>query len=280
MKKITFEIEIKASTAKVWQVLWNDVTYRQWTGAFQEGSYAVSDWNEGSGIHFLSPDGGGMYSVIDVLKPKEFMAFKHLGVLKNFEEQPLDEETKTWSGGMEVYTLKEEGRITTLIAELDAIESFEDYFKETFPKALARVKELAEKPIFITVETKVKAPVEKVWENWTKPEHIMKWNNASADWHTPNAENDLRIDGKFTYKMAAKDGSVEFDFWGVYTDVKTNEKIAYTLGDERRVKIEFAKQGDGIQIIQTFEAEEINSLELQKTGWQAIMDNFKTYTQN
>ena len=139
-----------------------------------EGSYAVTDWKEGSKIHFLSPKGEGMYSVITECKPNELMAFKHLGVVKDFVEQPNDEETKTWSGSMESYSLKEINGGTTLNATLNATEQFQEYFKTTFPKAMALVKDLAEKPISIVVEATVAAPVEKVWKLWTVPEHITK----------------------------------------------------------------------------------------------------------
>lgn len=131
----------------------------------------------------------------------------------------------------------------------------------------------------INISATVNAPVEKVWECWTEPEHIKKWNNASEDWHTPVAENDLRVGGKFLSRMEAKDGSFGFDFGGVYDEVKLNEVIAYTLGDERKVRITFTDLGDKTEINEAFEAEDTNSIEMQKSGWQAILDNFKRYTE-
>jgi len=131
----------------------------------------------------------------------------------------------------------------------------------------------------ITVETTVNAPVEKVWKLWSSPEHITKWNNASDDWHTPYAENDLRVGGKFSSRMEAKDGSFGFDFWGVYDVVATNERIEYTLGDERKVRILFTNMGNITKVIESFEAENENSIEMQKGGWQAILDNFRKYTE-
>lgn len=131
----------------------------------------------------------------------------------------------------------------------------------------------------ITVETTIKAPVEKVWKLWTSPEHITKWNNASDDWHTTRAENDVRTGGKFLSRMEAKDGSSGFDFGGIYDDVKTNELIVYTMGDGRKVKIAFTSKGNETKVIETFEAETENSTELQRGGWQAILDNFKNYAE-
>lgn len=131
----------------------------------------------------------------------------------------------------------------------------------------------------ITVKSTVKAPVDKVWNYWTRPEHIMQWNSASDDWHTPRAENDLRAGGKFFARMEAKDGSMGFDFGGVYDEVEENEYIAYTLGDDRKVEVTFSARGNETEIEETFEAENTNPIEMQKSGWQAILDNFKEYAE-
>ena len=130
----------------------------------------------------------------------------------------------------------------------------------------------------ITVETTVNAPGEKVWEYFTKPEHIIKWNNASDDWHTPRVDNDLRAGGSFIYRMEAKDGSFGFDFGGVYDAVETSKLIKYTLGDGRKAEIIFNADGNKTKVTENFEAENTNSIELQKGGWQSILDNFKKYT--
>ena len=109
--------------------------------------------------------------------------------------------------------------------------------------------ETQEKTKVITVESTINAPVENVWEYWTKPEHITKWNNASDDWHTPRAENDLRVGGSFVTRMEAKDGSFGFDFGGVYDAVRKNEYIEYTMGDGRKVKITFSSQGTKTKVV-------------------------------
>ncbi|MBB5635235.1 uncharacterized protein YndB with AHSA1/START domain [Pedobacter cryoconitis] len=131
----------------------------------------------------------------------------------------------------------------------------------------------------ITVSTTVNRPVDKVWESWNKPEHITQWSHASAEWHAPYAENDLRKDGKFKTTMAARDGSFSFDFEGVYTTVRDHELIEYIIGDGRKVKISFISEGDTTRIIEVFDAEQQNSIEMQQGGWQAILDNFKNYTE-
>ena len=131
----------------------------------------------------------------------------------------------------------------------------------------------------ITVKTTVRAPIGKVWRFWTEPKHIMRWNNASDDWHTPKAENDLRVGGKFLARMEAKDGSSGFDFTGEYNTVDKNALIEYTMDDGRKVKVLFVSKENQTTITETFEAENTYSLEMQQAGWQAILDNFKKYVE-
>lgn len=131
----------------------------------------------------------------------------------------------------------------------------------------------------ITVSTSINAPVAKAWKAFVTPQDIMKWNNASADWYTPEATNDLRPGGSFVYKMAAKDGSFAFDFGGTYDEVDEHQLIKYTLGDGRIVEVIFKSAGDNTEVTEHFEAEGTNPEEMQKAGWQAILDNFKSYVE-
>lgn len=134
-------------------------------------------------------------------------------------------------------------------------------------------------PTIITIETVVNAPIAKVWEAWTKPEHITQWSFASDDWHTPWAKNDLRAGGSFSARMEAKDGSMGFEFGGIYDVVTTNEYIEYTMGDGRKVKTSFIADGNSTKVVESFDAEQENPVEMQQAGWQAILDNFKKYTE-
>lgn len=131
----------------------------------------------------------------------------------------------------------------------------------------------------IKIEATVNGPVEKVWKLWSGTEHIVKWNTASPDWHTTKAENDLKVGGKFNSRMEAKDGSFGFDFAGTYDVVDLNKRIAYTMGDGRRASISFSPQGNSTKMDITFDAESENPIEMQKGGWQAILDNFKSYAE-
>jgi len=132
----------------------------------------------------------------------------------------------------------------------------------------------------ITVSTVIHAPIQAVWDLWTKPEHIVRWNSASDDWHTPRATNDLRKGGKFVSRMEAKDGSMGFDFEGEYDCVEPLKKIGYTMADGRRVNIYFEENESETILKETFDPENTNSLELQRDGWQAILHNFRKYAES
>lgn len=132
----------------------------------------------------------------------------------------------------------------------------------------------------ITVQAVIDAPVEQVWKLYTEPEHVMKWNNASNDWHTPRAENDLKVGGKFLYRMEAKDGSSGFNFDGTYEQVIANELIVYSISDGRKVEVTLTKDDNArTKMATTFEAENSNPIEMQRDGWQAILNNFKIYVE-
>jgi len=132
-------------------------------------------------------------------------------------------------------------------------------------------------PSSITIQTTIAAPIAHIWECWTTPTHITNWNAASPDWHTPHSTVDLQVGGTFSTRMEAKDGSFGFDFWGTYTIVNAPTELAYTLGDDRNVQIQFIANGHETTIIEQFEAEQTNSVDMQRAGWQAILDNFAAY---
>ncbi|MBN2797383.1 MAG: SRPBCC family protein [Clostridia bacterium] len=131
----------------------------------------------------------------------------------------------------------------------------------------------------ITIESTINQPSPAVWEFWNNPEHITKWNFASEDWHCPYAENDLKVGCKLLSRMEAKDGSFGFDFEGIYNEVIFLHKISYTLPDGRVVLTTFENLGNQTKVTTLFDAEKENSLELQKNGWQAILNNFKSYAE-
>jgi uncharacterized protein YndB with AHSA1/START domain len=131
----------------------------------------------------------------------------------------------------------------------------------------------------ITVETVVKAELNKVWDAWNNPEDIRQWNSAQEDWHTTRSTVDLREGGTFSARMEAKDGSMGFDFEGTYTRVVPHETIGYRMSDGREVQVDFVERADGVLVTETFDAETENTPELQRTGWQAILDNFARHVE-
>lgn len=131
----------------------------------------------------------------------------------------------------------------------------------------------------ISISATINAPRPEVWKYWTGPEHILKWNHASDDWHTTHAENDVKVGGVQMARMEAKDGSMGFDFKGTYQEVVMNELLVFMLDDGRRVEVNFKDQGHATIVTEKFETEDTHSIELQEKGWQAILDNFKKYVE-
>jgi uncharacterized protein YndB with AHSA1/START domain len=132
----------------------------------------------------------------------------------------------------------------------------------------------------VYIKQHIAKPIEHVWDIYTNPKHVIHWNHASDDWHSPKATNDLKIGGRFSYRMEAKDGSFGFDFEGTYVSVIEHKLIAYTMDDQRFVKIEFNETNGETTIDISFDAENENDIELQRQGWQAILDNFKNYAES
>ena len=131
----------------------------------------------------------------------------------------------------------------------------------------------------VKVETRIAAPIEKVWDCWTMPGHITQWNFATEAWHCPTALNDLREGGRFNWRMEARDGSVGFDFVGAYTKVEQNALIEYMLDDGRNVQIEFNEMNGSTHVVERFDPEQSNPVDMQRAGWQAILENFRKYVE-
>ena len=131
----------------------------------------------------------------------------------------------------------------------------------------------------LTIHATINANRQKVWDYYTRPEHITKWNFADPSWHCPSAENDMRIGGKYRARMEAKDGSYGFDFEAVYTKLVDGERFTYVMPDGREASADFLDLGVKTDVIVKFDAETENPIEMQKAGWQAILDNFKKYTE-
>lgn len=272
-----FEIEIKAKPEHIWFSLWDDYHYRIWTSVFCEGSYMLTDWTEGSKVHFLSPDGRGMYSRLEKNVENSSMHFVHLGEISENKELEITEEVSAWSGAREFYTLENFDTFSKLKVLVDLDEKHANYFLDVFPKGLEKVKELAENfKIHITVELPIDRQIS--WANYHNAENNLKWNSGSPDWHTTKATNDLSVGGKFCYRMEAKDGSAGFDFIGIYTEIVEGKSFRYTMEDGRGVEVNFSDlDNQSTRIDIDFDAENMNNPQLQRDGWQMILNNFRKF---
>jgi uncharacterized protein YndB with AHSA1/START domain len=178
-----------------------------------------------------------------------------------------------------------EDRIMMLINEGPQNDEVEEFGLKELKKRLLEIERGDTKPNVmtpikrITVEATINAPTSQVWDYWTMPKHITKWNQASEDWHSPRAENDLKEGGKFNVRMESRDGKQGFDFEGKYNKIKKHEFIEYVMSDGRRVSVKFVSDNGKTRVVESFDPENTNSQELQKSGWQAILDNFKKYVE-
>ncbi len=285
MKKIEKSIEIQATRETVWAAIISDKKYRLWNEDFQKGSYFEGSWQKGDRIRFLSKNENGVPSgVISEIASSEhlqFISILHLGLITKGLEDMTSEEAKLWTPGFENYHLEALAEnVTRFSVETDVDDRYYTFFQEAWKAALDSLKKVCEENLApfasITVETVVEAPVEKVWIYWTEPEYILKWAFASAEWYCPKSINDLRVGGHYATTMASKDGQMAFDLGGTYTEVVPLIRIVSQLDDGRMVWTSFEVIEPNLtKVIETFEAEDENTLDLQRNGWQAILNNFK-----
>ena len=288
MSKLVLSIDIDAPANVVWNAITQDGPYRAWTSVFNESSHFIGGWNKGDIIRFAgineNGDLEGLYAEIAESIPNEYISVRHLGTFKKDEVDTTSDEVKAWAPSFENYRLEKTGPHSTRFhLDMDIHEEYYSMFENLWPKAMARLKEECEAsnngPKRITVITMVGGEEGKVWTYYTDPDHIKKWNAASSDWHCPYAENDVRNGGRFKFTMAAKDGSASFDFTGEYTDVVHGHRISYVMDDGRKADTHFTYQADKMCVMTTFDAEGTNPVDLQRGGWQSILENFKKHVE-
>ncbi len=273
---ITLEtsLTITAPIEKVWAAITSPAMVKQ----YFFGTELDTDWQVGSPIYFRGEWEGKTYEdkgTILAFEPHKVLRYNYLSSWSNLPDLPENYANISYA----VHQVDEK---TILTITQDGFEDEEKraHSAQNWQMIFGGMKDLLEKKEAIRVEATIDAPIEKVWSFWTEPHHIVHWNQASDDWHTPYAENDLQIGGKFLSRMAAKDGSFSFDFSGTYTKVELDEIIEYTLEDERKVSVLFEKISENqSKVIETFEVENENPVDLQQAGWQAILNNFKNYVE-
>ena len=274
-----YEIEIKSTPNKIWFALWEDYCYRQWTSVFCPGSYYEGELKEGEQILFLAPNGEGMFSKVQTVVENEKMHFVHLGELK--DKQPkVDFDAAPWNASREHYDIiPSDGGICVLRATVDVVDEYIDFMDKSFALGLQKVRDLSEN-FYIYNKIESEAPIEALWDSYTNPDKITNWNFANDDWRCPWAKVDLREGGSFSSRMEAKDGSFGFEFGGIYQKIETNKLLEYIMEDGRTVEVNFSRREGISEVIQKFMPENENSYYLQRDGWQAILNNFKKYTES
>ncbi len=282
MQKLHFSIVIDAPRSEVYSKMLAKDTYEKWSEEFAHGSTYEGSWDRGAKIRFVDPSGGGMLSEIAENRPNEFVSTRHYGMVVDGKEDTTSDAAKAWNPSFENYTFSDKDGGTEIAVDIDVNEEYAAMFSEMWPNALVRLKKLCEGklPEKLTVSAIVNVPVEKAWEYRTKPEHITQWAFAQDDWEAPEAENDLKWGGRFRTRMRAKDGSAQFDFTGKYTAVQDGKSFTYRMDDGRFADVTFTSVDGGTRVTESFEPERSNTLELQQSGWQAIMDNYKKYAES
>ncbi|MFM2231127.1 MAG: hypothetical protein RL607_2385 [Bacteroidota bacterium] len=275
MITLHFEHYMNASPERVWNALWDDANYQQWMDAFSVESKALTDWEIGSKVYFVTANGDGMESEIEECLLHQRIVFHHLHQLKDGKVVTTG---PTWNGYKEKYELHPQGSGTLLTMSLDTLDHYADYFKVAFPKAFAIVQVLAEQPEqTISVTTAIPRSLETVWDAFTQPEQVVHWNQASPDWHCPKAVGTLAVGESFTYTMAAKDGSVAFDLVGIYDEIEPMHFLRYHFEDGRQITVNFDVMGDTVYVTQTFQPESIHPTAMQRMGWKSILESFKKH---
>lgn len=281
MKRIHLERTLPAPPEIVWELIVDPDQYRLWTDVFSPGSGFTGSWEKGGKIRFTAPDEAGvesgMLSEIADSRWPEHISIHHVGLLLNGLEDKASSFAREWVPSFENYTLSRtpEGGCRFQLAQ-DLPESRIAEFTARWETAFERMAQLIETSETlgkaISLEARSAASPEELWDRLVTPEKVMTWNFASEDWHCPKARNELVPGGEFHYEMAARDGSASFDFWGTYTEIQKPEQLNFTLGDGRRVWITLEGKPWGCLIRERFEAEQMNSLHLQRQGWQSILD--------
>ena len=270
------EIEINASVEKVWLALTNATEFNKWMKRVS----VETNWKQGSEITYTCYDQNGkvmQWEGMDMIwkgNIKTVVSNKELTCIYPNQSTGLIEES---------YLIEKLGDHKTKLLQIQTVttQAVADGYKEGTLHSLQLLKKhLETMSTKITVSATVNAPIAKVWDYYTQPDHITKWNFASDDWQCPKAENDLRVGGKCSARMEAKDGSFGFDFETTYTKVEIPRELAYTMADGRMASTSFETIEQQTLVSTTFDPEKENPLEMQQQGWQMILNNFKKYAES
>lgn len=292
MKKIIDFIEIDSPIEKVWTSIVSQDRYNYWSSSFNPNpdpianpTYMEGGWRQGESVRFLGKEENGNISgmICEIAENRylEFISIKALGIIKDGIDCFDTPEAKKWAPNFENYTFKKLGEEKSkMVVETSVDEEYYESFVDMWSDALVKIKEVCEKDLFpftkVEIETIVDKPLSLVWDYWITPEKIVKWNFASDDWYCPKSTNNFVEKGDFSYTMSSKDDSMKFDFSGRFFEILPFSRIVTQLDDGRMTWVTFEEIEDSkVKVTEIFEAESINNVNLQKLGWQAILDNFK-----
>lgn len=281
MKTLKQAIVIQATPATIWSAIISDHKYRIWTDVFQENSQFSGVWQIGEELQFT--DGvGGILAKVTTLEYPDTIELNYIGIVDAGTPIYLTSEASDWARATETYSLASLAPdLTRFSVEISCPNDAYLEFEQMWSEGMIAFKHVCESSdhdfTSLTVSQTVDKPVADVWSHWTTPTSITSWNFASPDWHCPTAVHDFRVGGHFSYTMAARDESFQFDYSGTFTAIVPNEYLQLLLDDGRQVAIHFIKVGETTAVFEVFDAETQNSHELQLSGWQAILDNFVTF---
>lgn len=288
MVSISLSKEIKASRERVWEAIVDPDLYVRWAEAFHPGSDFEGAWVQGSPIQFFSLDEQGrkqgMISEIAECRYPEFISIRTVGLLQDGVADCESPDAQTWKPAYENYTLVPlaDGH-TRFELEMQVPGDFEEEFTTLWVQALDKLTSLLEPDdggaSWICLRQAVRRSPETVWACLTDPDQVRGWNFADPSWHCPSAMNTLQVGGEFHYEMAAVDGSFRFDFWGTYQTVDPPHRLHFVLGDGRAVRIDIHPTPEGVVVEERFQAEQMNSLDMQRQGWAAILARMAAYAE-
>lgn len=281
MKRIFLEQIFETSPELLWEMIVDVDHYRYWTESFAIGSDFMGDWSKDSDIFFYAENDSGIESgmvskIVESIWPT-YISIEHRGVFEKGIFDSTSFKPEKWAPAYENYRLvKIDDNLTKFQLEQDLMDEDEANFIALWQDAFNRMKTYIESSVnlgrVISIKAKSFHKPDEIWERLSNPEKVKEWNFASRDWHCPNAKNEFKIGGEFHYEMAAIDGSMSFDFWGTYVEISPPTNLSFELGDGRKVQFTLFEKQEGCIIEERFEAEAENDLNLQRMGWQAILN--------
>ncbi|MGL5382265.1 MAG: SRPBCC domain-containing protein [Culicoidibacterales bacterium] len=271
---------IQAPITTIWAAIIHHRHFATWSRVWHEQSHFSGTWQLGAQLQF-SDGTAGVVATVTTYDFPQTIGLQYTGVIEDGEVVTTGPNAELWCAMTEAYTFQQLNPVTTRFeVTMNCRDDLYLAFEQMWAQGLIALKHFCEQPASLpelTIGTTFNYSCKQAWYHWLNLESITVWNHASADWYCPKAVHDFRVGGTFSYTMAAKDDSFQFDFSGIFTEIVPERYLALLLDDGRRVHIHFIQDGEQLHLFQQFEAEQENPLALQQQGWQAILDNFTNF---